>query len=86
MQAPGSKAVGKCTCKGNASQRPSTPTEEETSPGVTDPVEKRDRMAIGWAPSPTGSPWSKSVNPLAGRPEEVFYEGDGWVVFVKLEG
>lgn len=86
MQAPGSKAVGKCTCKGNASQRPTMPTKEETSPGVTDPVEKCDRMTIGWAASPTGSPRSKNVDPLAGRPEEVFYEGGGWVVFVKLEG
>lgn len=56
---------------------PSTPTEENTSPGgVTIPTEKRDRMMTGWAASPAGSPWSKNVDPLAGRPEEVFHKGD----------
>jgi len=76
-QEPGSKATGKCTCKGNPSQKTSTLTEDETSPGeVTGPAEKRESMITGWAPSPTGSPWSKNVDPLAGRPEEIFDEGD----------
>lgn len=66
------KATGKCTCKGNPSQRPSTPTEEETSPGgVKGLVENHDRITIGWAP-----PQSKNVDLLAGRPEEAFHKLD----------
>lgn len=87
MQAPGLKAIGKCTCKGNPSRRPSTPTGQVASPGgVTGPADKHDRVMIGWTASAAGSPWSKSVDPVAGRPE-VFYEGhmgcvcqlEGWI-------
>ena len=86
MQAPGSKAIGKCTCKGNPSQRPSTPTEEETSPGgVMGPAEKHDRMMIGWQYHTQGHPGAKMSTRLL-RDQRKCFTRMTWVVFVKLEG